>query len=168
MLTRKSIMKKTAQVASSTLISRFLGVLREILTVRYMGASALSDAYITAFKVPNTLRRLFAEGALSAAFVPTVVQKIKAGGKQSVASMMTLGFLVFESMVLLICLLTILYADSFIALIAPGFSPEQIENSGLFLRILMPFLFFVSSSALLTGPLQAVGHFFIPAFGPVF
>ena len=126
MLTRRSMMHKTAQVASSTMISRCLGIFREFLTVKYMGASALSDAYFTAFKVPNTLRRLFAEGALSAAFVPTVVQKIKTGGKESVASMMSLGFLVFESMVLVICLLTMAFAAPFVAFIAPGFSPEQI------------------------------------------
>lgn len=167
MFTRKSIMQSTFQVGGSTFISRLLGIVREFLTVRYMGASALSDAFFTAFKVPNSLRRIFAEGALSAAFVPTIVQTIRTDGKKAVGSMMTLGFLVFEAMVLLICMLGIAFAAPFIALIAPGFSAEQIENGAAFLRIVMPFLFFVSSSALLAGPLQAVGHFFIPAFGPV-
>lgn len=167
MLTRKSIMQKTVQVAGSTLLSRFLGVIREVLTVYYMGASALSDAFFTAWKVPNFLRKIFAEGALSAAFVPTIVQSVRSTGRQSIGSMMSLGFIVFESMVLVICVITIGFADPFIAFIAPGFSAFQVIQAANFLRILMPFIFFISTSALLAGPLQAIGHFFIPAFGQV-
>lgn len=166
MFTRKSIMQSTFQVGGSTFISRLLGIVREFLTVRYMGASAISDAFFTAFKVPNMLRRIFAEGALSAAFVPTIVQTIKEDGKDTIGSMMTLGFLLFESMVLLLCFIIMLIAYPFVGFIAPGFSPEQIEQGAHFLRIVMPFLFLISSSALLAGPLQAVGHFFIPSFGP--
>ena len=167
MFTRKSIMQKTLQVGGSTLLSRLLGVIREILTVRYLGASALSDAFFTAWKVPNSLRKIFAEGALSAVFVPTIVQVIRAEGRKSVNGLMTLGFFVFEGMVLLLCAIGMLYANFFIGLIGPGFSPEQIVSGALYLRILMPFIFLISTSALLAGPLQAVGHFFIPAFGPV-
>ncbi len=167
MFTRKSIMQKTMQVGGSTLISRCLGIIREILQVRYMGASALSDAFITAWKVPNSLRKIFAEGALSAAFVPSIVQTIRKEGRQAINGLMSLGFLVFEGMVLLLCYFAMTHADTFVALIAPGFSIEQIRAGAQFLRILMPFIFLISTSALLAGPLQAIGHFFIPAFGPV-
>ena len=167
MFTRKTIIQKTIQVGGSTLVSRFLGVIRDVLTVHFLGATALSDAFFTAWKVPNLFRKIFAEGALSAAFVPTIVQVVKKRGRQGVSSMMSLGFLVFESMVLLLCAAVIYFAHPFIALIAPGFSAEQIENGVVFLRILMPFIFFISTNALIAGPLQAVGHFFIPAFGPV-
>ncbi len=167
MFTRKSIIQKTMQVGGWTLISRCLGIVREILQVRYMGASALSDAFITAWKVPNSLRKIFAEGALSAAFVPSIVQTIRKEGRQAINGLMSLGFVVFEGMVLLLCVIAMTYADTFVALIAPGFSIEQIRAGAQFLHILMPFIFLISTSALLAGPLQAIGHFFIPAFGPV-
>ncbi len=167
MFTRKSIMQKTMQVGGSTLISRCLGIVREILQVRYMGASALSDAFITAWKVPNSLRKIFAEGALSAVFVPSIVQTIRKEGRQAINGLMSLGFVVFEGMVLLLCIIVMTYSDAFVALIAPGFSIEQIRAAAQFLRILMPFIFLISTSALLAAPLQAVGHFFVPAFGPV-
>ena len=167
MFTRKSIIQKTIQVSGSTLLSRLLGVIREVLTVNYLGASALSDAFFTAWKIPNSLRKIFAEGALSAAFVPTIVQTVRKEGRESIGSFMTLGFLIFESMVLLICILGMIFAPFFIKIIAPGFSQAQIEAAATFLYILMPFIFLISFSALLAGPLQAVGHFFVPAFGPV-
>ncbi len=69
-LSKKSIIQKTIQVGSSTLVSRVLGLIREILQVRYLGANEISDAFATAFRIPNSLRKVFAEGALTAAFVP--------------------------------------------------------------------------------------------------
>ena len=70
-LHKKSILKNTAFVSFSLLMSKFLGVIRDVLQVRYMGVGALSDAFNIAFKIPQVLRKIFAEGALSAAFVPT-------------------------------------------------------------------------------------------------
>ncbi len=168
MFTRKSIIQKTVQVGGSTLISRFLGIIREILMIRYMGASALSDAFITAWKVPNSLRKIFAEGALSAAFVPTIVQTVRKEGRKAVNGLMSLGFLVFEGVVLILCAVAMANTQFFIFFIAPGFSQEQIIASSTFLYILMPFIFLISTSALLAGPLQAIGHFAVSAFGPVF
>lgn len=168
MFKRKLIIQKTIQVGGWTFISRCLGIIREILTVHYMGASAVSDAFFTAWKIPNTLRKLFAEGALSAAFVPTIVQTMRAEGREDIKGLMSLGFVVFEGMVLFLCMIGMLCAQSVIALIAPGFSHEQIVAGAQFLRILMPFIFLISSSALLAGPLQAIGHFFAPAAGPIF
>lgn len=166
-LTRKSILKKTSQVSGSTLLSRFLGIFRETLMIRFLGPSALSDAFITAYKIPNSLRKVFAEGALSAAVLPTIVQAVRSHGKQSISSLITLLFIIFESMVFLMCALIMALSHTIVWFVAPGFSPEQVAYGAMFLTILMPFLFFVSVSALLAGPLQAVGHFFVPAFGPV-
>lgn len=167
MFTRQSIIQKTFQVGKFTLVSRLLGLVRDLLQAQFLGASALSDAFFTAWKVPNSLRKIFAEGALSAAFVPTIVQKVRLQGRQAVGSMMFLGFLIFEGMVLLLMAVAIQHAYGFVGLIAPGFSPEQVAKGAAYLRILMPFIFLISTSALLAGALQAVGHFFVPAIGPV-
>ncbi len=165
-LSKKSILKKTFQVGSLTLLSRILGIIRETLQVRYFGVGAVSDAFITAFKMPNFFRHVFAEGALSASFVPAIVGSVKQGKQEESNGLMTLSFLFFEGIILLMYV-GVLFNTEFIAkLIAPGFSEEQIAYTIPFLRILFPFLLFISSSALLAGALQAVNHFFAPAFGP--
>jgi putative peptidoglycan lipid II flippase len=164
---QKKILLKTAHVGLSTLLSRLFGIVREILMVRYLGASGLSDAFLTAYKIPNSLRKIFAEGALSAAFIPTVVHSIKKNNRDSIGGLMSLGFLFFEGTVLLLCAFIMYYAHDVISFIAPGFSPEQIDHTVPMVHILMPFIFFISSSALLAGAMQAVSHFFIPAFTPI-
>lgn len=166
MLTKNKILKKTIEVGGSTLLSRFFGILREVLMVKYLGVSGLSDAFLTAYKIPNSLRKIFAEGALSAAFIPTVVTTLKHDPK-AVAGLMSLSFLVFEGMVLAICAFIMIYAHQVIHFIAPGFSEEQLAAAVPMLHILMPFILFISSSALLGGALHAIGHFFIPAIAPV-
>lgn len=165
-LHKKSILKKTFQVGSSTLLSRFFGIIREALTVRYLGAGVVADAFFTAWKIPNSLRKMFADGALSAAFIPTLVRVVRKD-KADVNSLMTVSFLFFEGFLLLGCALVMWKADFVLRLIVPGFSAEQIEYTIPMLRILMPFILFISSGALLAGALQAVGHFFVPAFSQV-
>lgn len=166
-MSQNKILKKTIEVGSSTLLSRFFGIVREVIMVRYLGASGLSDAFLTAYKIPNSLRKIFAEGALSAAFIPTIVSTIKHDDKQGIAGLMSLSFLVFEGMVVTLCALIMIYAQNIIQFIAPGFSAEQVAQAIPMLHILMPFILFISSSALLGGALHAVGHFFIPAIAPV-
>ena len=84
-LTRRSILKNTVQIGFVTFISKSLGVIREIFMARYFGVSALADAFFTAFRVPNSLRKIFAEGALSSAAVPTLVSTVRKKGKMKQA-----------------------------------------------------------------------------------
>ncbi|MGB8367088.1 MAG: murein biosynthesis integral membrane protein MurJ [Candidatus Babeliales bacterium] len=167
MFSRKTIVKKTMEVGGFTFLSRILGIMREILMVKYLGASALSDAFLTAYKVPNSLRKFFAEGALSAAFVPTLTNTMQLQGREQVKGLISLGFIIFEGIVLILCVIVMLKSNAVIRFIAPGFSIEQINNAAPILKIVMPVIFFLSSSALLAGALQAVGHFFVPAISPV-
>ncbi|MCB9493700.1 MAG: murein biosynthesis integral membrane protein MurJ [Epsilonproteobacteria bacterium] len=162
---RKALLGKMAQVSGLTLFSRFLGVIRETLLVRYFGVGVLSDAFVMAFKIPNFFRHVFAEGALSAAFIPEFVKLVKQDKKQTANSLMTQAFLFFEGIVLCMYLFVLLKAEWVIKIIAPGFGVEQVSAAVPFLRIMFPFLLFISSSALLTGALQSVNHFFIPAAG---
>jgi putative peptidoglycan lipid II flippase len=162
------ILKKIIQVGASTLTSRLFGIVREMLFVRYLGASSLSDAFITAYKIPNSLRKAFAEGALSAAFIPTATVMTRNNNTQAIAGLMSLTFIIFEGIILILCIGIITFAQPLLALVAPGFSSEQISSAASMLRILMPFILFISSSALLGGALQSVGRFFIPAIAQVF
>jgi len=163
---KKSIIKKTIEVGGSTLLSRVLAIVREVLMVRFLGVGMISDAFLTAYKIPNSLRKIFAEGALSAAMVPTVVSIVRNKDRQAVNRFMSLAFLVFEGALLILCGFAIWKAQAVVRLVAPGFPPEQIRFTASLLQILMPFIFFLSSSALLAGPLHAVGHFFVPAISP--
>ena len=96
-MNRQAIRKKTLQVASSTMISRLLGMVREVLMANFLGVGAVADAFITAFKIPNSMRKVFAEGALSAALVPTFVSLEKKDDKRAVSSLMTLALLIDAS-----------------------------------------------------------------------
>lgn len=167
MLHKKTILKKTLEVGGSTLLSRVLGLVRDLLMQTFLGKGIISDAFLSAFKIPNSLRKIFAEGALSAAFIPTFVKIFRQEGPEQANSLMTIAFLVFEGTVLIMCALFMWRADLVIAWVVPGFSVENQHLAIVFLRILMPFIFFISSSALLTGALQAAHHFLVPALSQV-
>jgi len=164
---KNSLLKKTLEFGLPTFLSRVLGLVREYLQARILGVGVMSDAFVAAFKFPNSLRKIFAEGALTGAFVPTVVSLLKADGKKSVDDLMTLSFIVFEGILLVLCLIVFCCPLFFVKMIAPGFSAEQVACAVPFLRILISFILFVSSSALLACALQSVDHFFVPAFAPV-
>ncbi|MFH1461382.1 MAG: murein biosynthesis integral membrane protein MurJ [bacterium] len=167
-LTRKSILKKTAQFGLITFLSRVLGIVREVFIGRLLGVGAMADAFIAAYKIPQFLRRIFAEGALSAAFIPVFVRKVKKGDKDEANGLMSLSFLFFEGIVFILILLAILFPRAVFAFTTPGFSEEQLTFAIPFLRILFPIIFFISSGALFAGALNSVNHIIIPALGPVF
>ncbi len=164
---RRSIIRKTIEFGAPTFLSRMLGLVREILQARIIGVGLVSDAFIAAFKIPNSLRKIFAEGALTGAFVPTVVSLLKKDGCKSINDLMTLSFLVFEGVLFALCLLIFWQPYVTIKLIAWGFSHEQISYAVPFLRVLVSFILFISSSALLSGALQAMHHFLVPACAPI-
>lgn len=166
-LDKKSVIKKTIEVGGSTLLSRVFGLLREILKARYLGTSALADAFSVAFMIPNSLRKIFAEGALTAAFVPTIVSIVKNDNQKEANALMTTTFIFFEGLLSLVCLLMFYNAEAVVKLVASGFDPEKIILTAKLFKILCTFILFVSSSSLLAGALQAVNHFLIPALGPV-
>lgn len=168
MLHKKTIIRKTLEVGGSTLLSRVLGLVRDLLMQTYLGKGIISDAFLSAYKIPNSLRKIFAEGALSAAFIPTFVKIFRQDGQEQANSLMSVAFLVFEGILLLICAVFMWRADIVISWVVPGFSAESQQLAIGFLHILMPLIFFISSSALLTGALQAAHHFWVPALSQVF
>lgn len=166
-LSKQSIIQKTVAIGGTTLVSRILGIIRELLLVAYLGASSAADAFNIAFLIPNSLRKIFAEGALSAAFIPTLVTIVKKKRWNEASGLISLSFIFFESIVIGLCIITTLYPETVIYAMAPGFDHQQTAHTAYLLTIVMPFIFFISSSALLAGALQSVGYFFIPAAAPV-
>jgi putative peptidoglycan lipid II flippase len=171
-LDKKSILKKTAQVGASLLLSKFLGIFREIVQVHYLGIGQLSDAFAIAYQIPNLLRRVFAEGALSAAFIPTLVSVAQADacdhGHQA-SRLVTLTLAVIGTIVFVLCLFVVYSPEKVILLFAPGFAdkPTELMLATPLVRILIFFIFFISSSALFAGALQAKHHFTVPSWSAV-
>lgn len=155
-------------VAGAVMLSRILGLGRELIFAGLFGAGRGMDAFITAFRAPNLLRDLFAEGALSTAFVTVFSQYIATKGEQSawqLASKMATLTTLFMSFV---SVLGIIFAPELIYLLAPGFSPEKAALTITLTRIMYPFILMVSLAALVMGMLNAKNIFTAPALASSF
>jgi len=162
------IARAAGLVSGMTLVSRLLGLVREQVFAALIGAGYHSDAFRIAFRIPNLLRDLFAEGALSAAFIPTYARTRKEAGPQA-AGLLANRVLGFLTVALgLLVLLGILLAWPLVAGIAPGFDdvPGKAELTVRLTRVMMPFLPLVSFAAVAMGMLNAEGRFGIPALSP--
>ncbi len=160
--------KAAGVVAGAVMLSRVLGLARELIFAGLFGAGRGMDAFLTAFRAPNLLRDLFAEGALSTAFVTVFSQRIAKEGDQSAwklaAKMMTLTT-IFMS---LVSLLGVIFAAQFIGFLAPGFSAEKAALTIELTRIMYPFILMVSLAALVMGMLNSRNLFTAPALASSF
>src|SRR5438270_3059271 len=138
--TQRISTRATGVVGLAVLCSRVLGLLREVIFAALFGASRNMDAFLTAFRAPNMLRDLFAEGALSTAFVTTFSRRIATEGDESawrLASKVATLTVVFMSAIVV---LGIIFAPQVIAVLAPGFAREKAELTILLTRIMFPFI----------------------------
>lgn len=164
-LTRHSIVKKTVQLGFSTMISKGLTLIREALVARYIGVGAIGDVFFSAFRIPSSLRKIFAEGAFSAACVPTFVHQLRAGGKEQVSRTATVLMFFLEIFLLIGCVMVAFNAGRVMMLVVPGWSCGDSERCLLaasLLRVLMFNLALVSAGALLASVLQAAHFFSLP------
>lgn len=165
----RSLLRALATVSSMTLLSRILGFVRDFVIARGFGAGIATDAFVVAFRLPNLLRRLFAEGAFSQAFVPLLGEyrsrRGEAQTKQLVDRTATTLFLV----VLLVSLLGILATPILIYVSAPGFSADadKFALTVELTRITFPYILFMALVAASAGILNTWGRFAVPAFTPV-
>lgn len=164
-----SLARSTTVVGGNTLASRILGFARDVVLARLFGAGAGMDVFVVAFQIPNFLRRLFAEGAFSQAFVPVLSEYQARGSHAEVKALAdrvagTLGIALF-----FVTLLGIVAAPLFILLFAPGFAgePDKLALATEMLRLTFPYLFFISLTAFAGGILNTHGRFGVPAFTPV-
>ena len=160
--------RATSIVGLAVLCSRVLGLIREMVIAALFGASRNMDAFLTAFRAPNMLRDLFAEGALSTAFVTTFSRRIATEGDSSawrLASKVATLTLVFMSA---LTILGILFAPAVITILAPGFPPEKASLTIFLTRVMFPFILLVSLAALVMGMLNAKNVFGVPAMASSF
>jgi len=155
-------------ISIATLASRVLGVARESVLASYFGASAAMDAYNVAFRVPNILRDLFAEGAMTAAFVPAFTRTIQQRGREHA---WRLGNLVINALLVItgvIAIVGIVFAAPITSLIAPKFAavPGKLELTTLLTQVMLPFLTTVAVAVAMMGMLNSLHRFFIPSLSP--
>lgn len=166
----KGLLKSTASVGGMTLISRILGFVRDMVIARAFGASTGADAFFVAFKIPNFLRRLFAEGAFSQAFVPVLTEYKTRRSHEEVQDLIDHVSGALTAVLFVVTLIGIVAAPLLILMFAPGFSKDatKYQLAVDMLRITFPYLLFISLTAFAGGILNAYGRFAVPAFTPTF
>jgi putative peptidoglycan lipid II flippase len=164
-----NLLKALAAVGSMTFLSRVLGFVRDTLIARVFGAGIYTDAFFVAFKIPNLLRRLFAEGAFSQAFVPILAEYKNQRGHEETQSLVNHVATLLGLALVVVTIIGIVAAPLIVYISAPGFAsdPEKFALTIDLLRIIFPYILFISLVSLAGGLLNTYGKFSVPAFTPV-
>lgn len=158
-----SVARSAGIVSVAVMFSRVLGLVRETIFAYFFGAGFIYDAYQVAFRLPNVLRDLFAEGALSAAFVKVFTDYQINKSEEEAWKLASLVLNALAVVLSIICIIGILFSHQFVDLIADGFSPEKAALATTLTQIMFPFILLVAMSAVAMGVLNTKGIFGIPA-----
>ncbi len=161
-----NLMKAIGTIGGLTMVSRVAGFGREMLMSRIMGASAAADAFLVAFRLPNTFRRLFGEGAFSAGFVPLFSQRLHGENGEAEAKRFSEEVLaVFLPTLILFTLVFEIIMPLFVAAIS-GYSGDKLDLATFLTRITFPYLLLISLVSLFSGILNSLTRFTAAAFAP--
>jgi putative peptidoglycan lipid II flippase len=165
----RSLFKSTARVGANTLLSRILGFVRDIVIARMFGAGVGADAFFVAFRIPNLLRRLFAEGAFATAFVPVLTEYKTQREHEQVQQLVAHVAGLLGGILFLVTAAGVAAAPVIVLVFAPGFldTPEKFDLTVQMVRITFPYILFISLTAFAGGILNSYGRFGVPAFTPV-
>ena len=163
------LLKSSLLVGVMTMMSRVLGLVRDVVIAGYFGSTASADAFFVAFKIPNFLRRLFAEGAFSQAFVPVLSEYRTKRPFDEVRHLVSRVSGTLAGTLLMVTVVCMLAAPLLIRVFAPGFhdDPVKLALAGEMLRITFPYLFLISMTGLAGAVLNSYSRFAVPAFTPV-
>lgn len=164
-----SLVRSTATIGFYTLISRLFGFLRDVTIAFGMGAGMLSDAFFVAFKLPNFLRRLFAEGAFNSAFVPMFAGQLATEGQDKARQFASEAMSFLLLILFIVSAVFILFMPYIMHVLAPGFvgDPLKFDLAVLLTRITFPYIIFISLVSLLGGILNSFGKFAAVAATPI-
>ena len=165
---KKQITRAAGLMSIATFISRVLGYAKDMILARFFGATGIADTFFVAFRIPNLLRELFAEGSMSSAFIPVLTEYQAKHGAEEAKRLVRITFTFILLFVGFICIAGIVFAPAIVTAIAPGFvdMPEKFSLTVLLTRIMFPFLLFISLAALAMGALNTRRIFFIPSLAP--
>ena len=163
------VTKAAGVVGSATLLSRIFGFVRDVVIAGFFGAGLSSDAFFVAFRIPNLMRRLFAEGSLSVSFIPVFTEYLSNQGKDDAFELARSAIRLLSILLVATTIAGIFLSPVIIRVIAPGFagSPEKLSVTIFLTRIMFPYIFFIGMVALSMGILNVLGHFAAPALAPV-
>lgn len=167
---KRNIARAAGVLGSATMLSRIMGMVRDMVVSRLFGAGLATDAFFAAFQIPNMLRRFFAEGALTSAFVPTFSATLNQRGEEDARELANVCFTLLTIVMAAITLAGIVFSPWIVGLMFPGFKlvPGKFELTVLLNRLMFPYIFFISLVALCMGILNTLRHFFTPAVSTVF
>src|SRR5947199_873996 len=166
---RSQVVKAAGIIGIATFSSRILGFIRDMVLARLFGAGAAADAFFVAYRIPNLLRELFAEGSMSAAFIPIFTEYHALRAKRDAWELASAVFTTLLTVLTLVTMLGILVAPGIVWLLAPGFhgDPSRLAMTTYLTRIMFPYLLFISLAALAMGVLNSLRAFAAPALSPV-
>jgi putative peptidoglycan lipid II flippase len=164
------ITRATGVMGLATGLSRIFGLVRDVVVARLFGAGFGADAFFMAFTIPNLLRRFFAEGSLTAAFVPTFSRVHHTEGEEEGRRVANICWTLLLLVMVVVTLCGILASPWIVNIIGHGFGavPGKLELTNFLNRLMFPYIFFVSMLALATGILNVLGHYFWPSVSTVF
>ncbi len=156
-------------VGLATLLSRIFGFLRDMIVAGLFGAGMATDAFFVAFRIPNLLRRLLAEGSLTVSFVPVFTDYLKNRSRTDAITLANITFTALSIVLVGVSLVGIIFSPLIVAAMAPGFikSPVRFDMTVYLTRLMFPYIFFISLVALCMGILNSLRHFAAPALAPV-
>lgn len=166
---KRNIFRAAGVLGIATVASRIAGLVRDMVVAAVFGAGMVTDAFFVAFTIPNLLRRFFAEGSLTAAFVPTFTDVLHREGTEEARRVLRICWTLLLIVLFCVTLLGILSSPWLVKLIGYGFigSPGKLALTDLLNQLMFPYIFFVSLVALFAGVLNVSGHFLLPALSPV-
>jgi len=165
----RHLIKSASLISVFTIFSRTLGYIRDSRIAFLLGAGTAADAYTTAYRIPNLLRRLVAEGAVSAAFIPVFARYLAGNRKQDAWEFANTMLTLITSVLTGFTILGIIFSPVFVRLFASGFgaTPGKLELTAALSRIMFPYIFLISMAAIAMGILNSFQQFAAPAFAPV-
>lgn len=165
----RGLLRSSAVVSSVTMMSRVMGLIRDIVFAKFIGAGPDADAFFVAFKIPNFLRRLFAEGAFSQAFVPVLAEYRERGSRAAVQELVDRVAGCLGSVLITVTIFAVVASPAVAAVFAMGFLDDDYKFglTSQFIRITFPYLFLISMTGFAGAILNSYGRFAVPAFTPV-
>ncbi len=163
------VVRAAGVVGTATMLSRVFGFIRDMIVAGLFGAGLSTDAFFVAFRIPNLLRRLLAEGSLTVSFVPVFTEYLKNRTREEALELADIAFTALSILLVAVSLLGVLFSPLIVTVMAPGFikTPVQYDLSVFLTRLMFPYILLISLVALCMGILNSLRHFAAPALSPV-
>ncbi len=165
----RRVVRAAGVVGIATMLSRIFGFIRDMVVAAFFGAGLTTDAFFVAFRIPNLLRRLLAEGSLTVSFVPVFTEYLRNKTREEALELANITFTALSIILVVVSLLGVLFSPLIVTIMAPGFvrMPAQYDLAVFLTRLMFPYILLISLVALCMGILNSLRHFAAPALSPV-